>query len=137
LIGRIPMRIQNFEASLFLFLVSFLIGIELLDHGGAVKIVVGDRGIFENDGDPVMPPAVLRGVIARAGGSLNSFLFREQASCRSLVARYDVGAAAFRVKAAGFDYSLRAFFLSIGVGHVPHLRCSSSTYHIPSAYALG
>src|SRR5260370_6920101 len=64
---QIPVRIQDFKAPLFLFLIGLLIGIELLDHRGAVKIVVGDRRILEDDGDPVIPSPVF-GRVAPCNG---------------------------------------------------------------------
>jgi hypothetical protein len=64
---QVPVRFQDFEAALFFFLIGFLIGIELLDQRGAVKIVVGNRRVLEDDGYPVIPTAVFGGVIARNG----------------------------------------------------------------------
>src|SRR5260370_28867830 len=51
--GQIPVRVENFKATLFFLLVRFLIRIELLDQRGAVEIVVGNRGALEDDGHPV------------------------------------------------------------------------------------
>ena len=48
---------------MFLFLVGFLIGIKLLKQRSAVKIVVGNRRVLEDDGYPVIPAAVFGGVI--------------------------------------------------------------------------
>src|SRR5258708_37109343 len=59
---QIPVSFQDFEAALFFFLVGFLIGIELLDQRGAVKIVVGNRGVLKNNRHAVIPAAVLGGL---------------------------------------------------------------------------
>ncbi len=55
---QIPVSFQDFEAALFFFLVGFLIGIELLEQRSAVKTVVGNRRVLEDDGYPVIPAAV-------------------------------------------------------------------------------
>jgi hypothetical protein len=59
--GQVPVRIEDLEPPLLFFLVAILVRIELLDQGGAVEIVVGDRRIFEADGNPVIPAPVFGG----------------------------------------------------------------------------
>src|SRR5438874_12734187 len=59
------MRIQNLESSLFLPLVSLLVGEELLLQWVLVEGLIGHGRILEHDGYAIVPPSVFGGVIAR------------------------------------------------------------------------
>ena len=57
------MGIEDFEAALLFLLEGVLIGEELFEKGRGVVAIVGDGGIFVNDGDAIVPAAVFGCVI--------------------------------------------------------------------------
>jgi hypothetical protein len=129
---QIPMRIQDFEAPLLFFLVGLLVEIELLDDARAVEIVVGNRGVLENDGDAEIPSAIFGGVIAWAvdHSILSSSMIRRTRTglspCQLAGAKNTRGPLL-----SGFTFCLPA----AAFGSKPPVLVVY--YHIPGAYALG
>src|SRR5690242_11329314 len=65
--GHIPVRFEDFKSPLFLALVGFLVGKELLQECRSIKVVVRDFGVLENDRCPIVPAAVFGRMVTRRG----------------------------------------------------------------------